>query len=251
MEKYFHITQNGCNVQCKLYCTKPQDVRRVVLCGHGFGGHKDNKAVQRFADFVLKKHKDVGVLIYDAPCHGDDVKKNWQLSDCLTYIDTVKQYAQKVLKAEELFVYANSFGGYQYLLYLSEYGNPFGKIALRCPAVNMYDVLSQTIMSPSDQKALSRKKPILVGFDRKVRVTQALLDELKATDITVRDYSQFAKDILIMHGTKDEIVPFDVVKDFAEKNDIRFVAVENADHRFIDPKKMDEAIKAITEFFGF
>ena len=33
-------------------------------------------------------------------------------------------------------------------------------------------------------------------------------------------------------------------------NDIRFVSVENADHRFVDPLKMDVVIKHITELFG-
>lgn len=248
MEKYFHITENGCNIQCKLYCTEPKNIKRAVVCVHGFGGHKDNKAAQWFADFVLKKHKDVGILTYDTPCHGDDVRKNWQLSDCLNYLSIVTKYAQTRLHAQELTGYATSFGGYQILLYLSEHGDPFSKIALRCPAVNMYEVLSQTIMSPADIKALSRKKPILVGFDRKVRVTQALLDELQQTDITVRDYRPFAQDILILHGTKDEVVPFEADKAFAERNGIEFIPVENADHRFIDPKKMDEAIKAIVEF---
>ena len=93
-------------------------------------------------------------------------------------------------------------------------------------------------------------KPILVGFDRKIKVTQAFLDELKAADITQRDFTRLADDILILHGTKDEVVPFDSSKAFAEKNSIRFIPVENADHRFKNPLTMDAAIKEIEEFFG-
>lgn len=56
--------------------------------------------------------------------------------------------------------------------------------------------------------------------------------------------------MLIMHGTKDEIVPFADSEKFAGDNVIEFIPVENADHRYIDPKKMDFAIAKILEFFA-
>ena len=233
-----------------MYLNDIKSVKRAVICGHGFGGHKDNKAAERFADYILKKHKDTAVITFNAPCHGDDVKKKLTLDDCDTYIKAVTEYSAKQFRTDELYGYATSFGGYLFLRYISDNASPFKKLALRCPAVNMYDVLSQRIMSPAEQKALSRTKPILVGFDRKIKVTQAFLDELKAADITQRDFTKLADDILILHDTKDEVVPFDSSKAFAEKNSIRFIPVENADHRFKNPLTMDAAIKEIEEFFG-
>lgn len=247
--KYFHINKAGCSVHCKIYFNDLNTVKRVVVCLHGFSGHMDNKAAERFADYLLKKHKDTAVLIFNAPCHGDDVKKKLILEDCNTYIKLVNEYARSRFDTYELYAYANSFGGYQVLKYISENGTPYRKIALRCPAVNMYDVISERIMSPEEQKALERNKPISVGFDRKIKITRQFLDELHEADLNERDYSGFANDILILHGTKDEIVSFDFVKAFAEKNGISFIPVENADHRFIDPKKMDIAVKAMEEFY--
>ena len=249
-QKYYPINEAGCSIHCKLYYHDLRAVRRVILCLHGFSGHMDNKAVERFADFVLKKHKDIAVLIYNAPCHGDDVKKKLQLEDCSTYIALVTADAQKRFRTDELYVYANSFGGYQFLKYLSEHGNPYRKLALRCPAVNMYEVLDQRIMAPEERKALARNKPILVGFDRKIKITRQFLEELREADITTRDFTPFAQDILMLHGTKDEVVPFDVVRAFAEQNGITFIPVEGADHRFINPQHMDAAIKSIVEFFA-
>ncbi|MGX8679244.1 MAG: hypothetical protein ACQGQO_09090, partial [Sphaerochaetaceae bacterium] len=60
-----------------------------MICGHGFSGNKDNKAVERFADHMLKRHKSTAVLIFDAPCHGDDAKKKLSLDDCDAYIGIV------------------------------------------------------------------------------------------------------------------------------------------------------------------
>lgn len=250
MQKYFSVNEQGSSIRCKLYCDSPKGVKKAVLYGHGFSGHKDNKAAQRFAEYVLKKHRDVAIVTYDAPCHGDDVKKKLSLSDCGAYIGAVAGHIKGQLGADELYAYATSFGGYQYLKYITENSNPFRRIALRSPAVNMFDVLSARIMTPDERKALSKNKPVSVGFDRKIRVTQSFLDELKEADITVRDFHAYADEILILHGTKDEVVPFDVVEAFARKNNIRFISVENADHRFIDPKHMDIAVKEAAGLFG-
>lgn len=250
MEKYFSINEQGCSIKCKMYCDSPKAVKRAIVYGHGFSGNKENKSAQRLAGYFLKKHKDLAVVIYDAPCHGDDVKKKLVLSDCVLYLELVTRYVKKQFRTEELYGGANSFGGYQFLKYISENGSPFRRIVLRSPAVKMYNVLSGTIMAPEEKKALSRNKPVEVGFDRKIRITQSFLDELKEADITARDFHAYADDILILHGTKDEVAPFDDAQAFAKQNDIRFIAVENADHRFKDPKMMDIAVKETAAFFG-
>ena len=248
--KYFNINEKGHSVHCKLYFNDMRAIKRIVICLHGFTGHMDNKAVERFADYVLKKNKDVAVLTYNAPGHGDDVKKKLSLVDCDAYITLVTDYAKKQFKTDELYVYANSFGGYQTLKYLSEHKCPFRKTALRCPAVNMFTVMD-SLLIPEDRAVLEKNKPCSVGFDRKVTITKQFLEELEAAEISFRDYSALADDIIILQGTKDEIVSYDFVKAFAEKNGIRFIPVENADHRFVDPHTMDVAIKAVAEFFDF
>jgi hypothetical protein len=113
----------------------------------------------------------------------------------------------------------------------------------------MYQVLSRGIMEPADVKALERGRPVAAGFDRKVSVNKDFLKELEQSDITARDYSGVSEHILILHGTKDEVVPFTVSEKFADKNDILFIPFEDADHRFKDPVKMDLAIKNVIEFF--
>lgn len=246
--KYININESGCSIHCKIYFTDLRGVKRVVICLHGFSGHMDTKAVERFAEHVMKKHKDTAVLVYNAPCHGNDVKKKLFLDDCDTYLTLVKSYAEKRFNTNELYAYANSFGGYQVLKYIFEHGNPFRKIALRCPAVNMYETFT-ALLTPDDQTALEKNKPVTVGFDGKIKITKQFVDEIKEADISALDYSIFADDIIIIHGTKDEVVSFDFVKSFAEKNGIRFVSVENADHRFVDQVRMDLAIKAIMEHF--
>ena len=123
MEKYFSVNEQGNSIKCKIYCDSPKAVKKAVIYGHGFSGHKDNKAAERFAEYVLKKHRDTAVVTYDAPCHGDDVKKKLSLSDCGAYLGLVTRYVEKQYHTDALYAYATSFGGYQFLKYISENGN--------------------------------------------------------------------------------------------------------------------------------
>ena len=64
-----------------------------------------------------------------------------------------------------------------------------------------------------------------------------------------KDFTEYFEDILIIHGTKDEVVPMDPIATFADNNLIDFIPVENADHRFKDPALMGNAIKMILDFY--
>ena len=249
MEKYFDINESGFSVRCKLYCSNVHDIRRAVIFGHGFGGHKDNKAAEKFAGKLISKHKDMCVVTFNWPCHGDDARKNLLLSECDTYLTLVIEYVKRVFGAKEVYAYATSFGGFLFLKYIAEHGNPFKKIALRCPAITLYDSMIHRIMSQDDLDKILKGKPALVGFDRKIKISKPFLDDLAAADIRKYDYTDYADDILILHGNKDEIIPFDVSAEFADENVIEFIPVQNGDHRFTDPKIMDLTIHNIIEFF--
>ena len=250
MKKYININQNGLSIRSKLYCTDMKNIKSVVVFGHGFSGHKDNRAAEKLAARIQKRHKDVALIVFDWPCHGDDASNKLRLADCMKYLDNVIGYMKSRFCTDKIYGCATSFGGYLFLKYISEKGNPFIKLALRCPAIDMYDVLTERIMSDDDLSVITKNKPVLIGFDRKVKVTKEFLTELKENDITASDYASIGEDTVIIHGTKDEIVPFDVVEKFADDNGIAFYPVDGADHRFSDPQKMDTAIDRIVLSFS-
>ena len=249
MYRYFEINESGHNIRCKLYCQDPKAIGKIVVFCHGFGGHKDNGAAEKFAQRLITKYKRTALVTFNWPSHGDDVKKLLCLSDCTDYLLLVTKFLEEKYAPEALYCYATSFGGYLALKYIQENPNPFRRIALRCPAVNMYDALTSSIMSPEEQKLLEKGKPVPVGFDRKILVSPGFLEELKEHDIQKLDYLDHAEDLLILHGTTDEIIPYDVSYAFADNNLIEFIPVEGADHRFRDPGKMEFAIKQILEFY--
>ena len=248
MTKHFSVNATPYSIRFVMYVGEDSAFDRVVICCHGFAGHKGNAAVRRLAEHMLKKHNSIAFLCFDLPCHGEDVRKKLRLEDCAAYINTVIGYAKNELRAKELYLYATSFGGYLMLKYLADTGNPFRKAALRCPAVRMYDVLLR-IMTDEDRTLLANGKTAFIGFDRKIPVDPVFVESLRMADISGLDFSAFADDVLILHGTKDEIVPIDTVREFADKNHIGFIPIQGADHRFIDQSKMGEAITYIEAFF--
>ena len=251
MNKYFEINAQGHNVRCKLYYNAKTAPQKAVIFGTGFSGHKDNRAAEGFAEKALSKYKNLIVVVFNWPAHADDVKKKLVLDDCGTYLDLVIHAVRTKFGVRDLYAYATSFGGYLMLKYISEHENPFQKIALRCPAVDMYDVLSQTIMGNDMYDRVMKGKPVKVGFDRTITVTREFLDALKENDIRTRDFSADAEKILIMHGTADEVVPFESGQSFASQQGIEFIPVEGADHRFQNPVHMSLANKTTLQSFDF
>lgn len=248
-EEYFDAVVAGCAVKCKMYRNNARRTDRLIICCHGFGGHKDNSASRKLADRALAEYADAAAVTFDWPCHGADAKNKLLLDDGSVYLETVRRYLSEKNPGVKQYVYAISFGAHLTLKYIYENGNPFERIALRCPAVNMYDVLTKTIVAPEDLEKLLGGRDIDAGFDRKVRISRRFTDELRAFDAESRDFTGFADDILIIHGTDDEVVPFGAVRGFAERNAIRFIAVEDADHRFLDTGKMNRVISETLSFF--
>nr|WP_235658911.1 alpha/beta fold hydrolase [Mannheimia haemolytica] len=224
-----------------------QQIENVVIVLHGFGSSKDLKSNTKFGERLSSKYKGYAALAFDFPCHGDDARKKLSVEESITYLQLVIDYAKTSLNAKNLYAYGTSFGGYLTLKYLAEKGNPFRKIALRAPAVQIYHSLMNRLSEEERQK-LAKGREILWGFDRQMKISQAFFDEL--TDITQNDYLDYAEQILILHGTEDEMVALSTSQQFADNNVIELLPIEGADHAFSNPKLMDIAIGKIVEFFA-
>lgn len=248
MEKYFEINEKGFSIRCKWYANNIRDIQSVILFCHGFGGHKDNNAAARFASTVLGKYKTCALMTFDWPAHGNDARNKLVLSDCDEYLTIIIEYLHSI-HVESIYIYGNSFGGYLTLKYIQEHGNPFKKIALRSPAINMYQTLIESVLSEDDLKKIEKGKDALAGFDRKVKINKQYLEDVKNCDITTMDFIPFADELLIASGKEDEIVRFDVVEKFCDDNIIEFYPFEGVEHRFRNQNKLDECHSIFLKFY--
>lgn len=248
MEKLFDVNDGGYSIRSKIYCQDLKKVDRVIIFLHGFGSYKDTAALTKFAEKVISKYKTTAVIGFDFPCHGADARKKLMLSECCTYLDLMRKYIREHFQTEQVYIYAASFGGFLILKYIHENGNPFVKIALRSPAINMHDSLLEHARNSGEYEKLMKGKEVLLGHERKVKVSLSFFDEIKETNLQEIDFIDYADDLMILHGTEDDTVPFDLVEKFADDNIIEFVPFES-DHRVRNPKIMDFVIHTIISFF--
>lgn len=250
MVRYIDINKQGYSIKCKLFCQSLRDNEKVIVYCHGFGGHKDTKSADHFAEAVFAKMKKTAVLIFDWPAHGKDVRKKISLDDCDTYLSMVLEYVKEEMKAETIFAYGMSFGGYMILKYIHDHSfNPFSKIALRSTAVTMGMTIYNRIMTDENRELLGKGKDVQTGFDRKVLIDRSFLEQSIAADIREYEYLDYADDIFMVHGGKDELIPLAESRGFAENNVIEFMEIEGADHRFQDLNKMKLAHSKMIEFY--
>ena len=248
MKEYFTVEKDGHIISCRI--CRNETVRNIILCGHGFAGSKDSGSVDHLASRVLKQCSDTAVVSFDWPCHGSDAAEQQRLDLNSAYIRAVTAYIHEAYHPENLFGFGVSFGGYQFLRYIAENGTPFLKTVFRCPAVNMHDVLTETIMTKEQLEQCESGQTVQAGFANKVPVDAEFIRQLQACDITKNDYTEYTGDMLIIHGTADEVVPFSVVRQFAQNNEIPFTAVPGSDHRFTKKEDMDLAVRQAIAFFG-
>ncbi len=248
MEKLIDINDGGYSIRSKLYCQDPRKIDQVIVCLHGFGSTKDTAALTKFAEKAISKYKTTGVIGFDFPCHGADARKKLVLAECCTYLDLVRNYIQEQYHTDRIYIYATSFGGFVILKYIHENGNPFIKIALRSPAVNMYDSLLDHARNSGQYDKLMKGKEVLLGHERKVKVSLSFFEEIQETNLKEIEFIDYADDLMILHGTEDDTVPFEEVQQFAEDNVIEFVSFEG-DHRIRNPKIMEFVNHTILTFF--
>lgn len=252
MEKHFDINRGGYSIRSRLIVNDSDKSTRtfddVVIVTHGFGSSKETAGTLHFGEHLTSKYKGFAVIAFDWPCHGMDARKKLTIEECLTYLTLVTEYAREEMKAKRIYNYSSSFGGYLTLRYLIEKGNPFTKIALRCPAVCMYQSM-MSCLTEDDKNKLRKGKEISIGFERKMKVDKAFFEDLKSFDVMDHEYFDFADSMIIIHGTKDEMIPMEESRRFAENNVIEFIPVEGANHPFQNPDHMALAIHKIIEFF--
>jgi len=241
IENGFYVQENSGNWY--------NNADNVVICCHGFAGSKNSSSTMTLAEHLSSKYKYTIVLSFDWPCHGKDVSEELTLERCDAYLTKVIEYARKCSPQAKLYANGTSFGGYLLLKYIADHGNPFKKVVLRSTAVTMHDILVNTIMNADDRNAIANGEVVKPGFDVKIPVTASFVDSLADADIRKNDYRNFQSDILMIHGTDDEIVPYSDAADFAEKQGITLHTVTGADHRFSEQNHKENAITRACEFF--
>lgn len=238
---YSEFTYNG--VKFRLYGSKANE--RVLVYGHGFGGHSDNTTAMRIVENIVPN--GVSVLTFDLPCHGADQTMgalNYQ--QCQQYWLAAMQYANKNYKAKNISIFVNSFGAFLLLNYLKNKTIIYDKIILQCPAIFMYHITKYILLPFHDYKPEDiDKAPVNLGYERELIIDKKFVDDLSKHAITSFKNKNF---FYILQGQQDDVVNNQNNKKFYDKyfeNRYKIFYFLNADHRFKKPGEQEEIIKIV------
>ncbi len=240
-------SKSSYKISCDLYIPNSNNIKKIIIACHGFGGDKKSSTIISLANSLTCNN--IGVIAFDFPGHGDSNTSGYdfRLENCINDINDVEKYIEEKFKNIEIGFFATSFGAYALLLKINRGEKLYKSVILRCPALDMKSIFERSILKISLGEFLKDGKCIL-GFERKIIITKEYYQELVRNNI-FKIYNK-SNDILIIHGTEDNIAPIDDSLRFQEmfKNNVKIYKVNGADHRFKKNGELEEVISVATKY---
>lgn len=236
LTKKFSITLPERDIPCKVFLPEG-DPELVVLGVHGFAGDKDSSVLKRLAQALCENR---GALVcFDFPAHGESRAEDSQLrvETCMEDFLAAADYVRGTFPGKRYGVFATSFGGYITLQCAEKI--PDFQLVLRAPAVTMAETFISTII-PCGKEEFLEQGGAWCGFERKMFVSRAYYQDLLDNPPRIPHVP-----LLILHGTADDVIPFEAVRAIAESNpNVKLVPFEGADHRFKRKGEIERIVEA-------
>ena len=240
-------SKNNYNISSRLYIPN-EDIDKIVIACHGFGGDKESSAIKYLAETIYKDN--IGLICFDFPGHGQSEVNGDKLtiSNCINDIEAIETYIKNRFGDKiEINIFATSFGAYITLLKIFTRGTQYNKIILRAPAIKMDEIFKDTLLREPFEK-FKEKKVTTLGFERKIMISYKFYEDLVNNKII--DLYNNNQHILIIQGTEDDVAPIKDTKEFLslDPENIELYEIVGADHRM---KKDGELGKAINKAYSY
>ena len=250
LEININSSKNNYKISCYEFLPENVDnvdIKNVIIACHGFCGDKDSSVIQELANSLEKYN--YCVITLDFPGHGKSETDGeyFTLENCVNDFNDVEKYVMDNFKNAEIGLFASSYGAYVVLEKLRNSSNVYNKIVFRCPAINMQKTFEDSILK-ENKDIFIKQGELLVGFRRMLNVKLKFYDELKKNDY-INNYN-LKNNILIIHGTEDDMAPIKYSIQFENKfkDKVKLVKIEGADHRFKKPGEIEKVIQIATDY---
>lgn len=223
------------------------DFKKAILVIHGFSsGLSDNE----FLVNQLQLHPDFDVFAWTLPGHDKKIINKVKYTDWIDAVDIQIRYLLKN-KYKEIYVVGHSMGG---LLsgYLASQYPQIKKVVFLSAG---YDFFSKD-QYKEDLKKLKGLKDTDAGyksfFRKLTRVPISTAIELKKLIKEYRPHiKQVKQETLVLHGDKDEVVPYKAMKYIKENiksENVTYTTVKDGRHVLLRGKKKQRVINYIEAF---
>lgn len=237
----FEIKSESYNIPCKLF--EPDETPELIVIGvHGFAGDKESSVLFALAKELCEKGS--ALICFDFPAHGQSRAKDCELlvSNCKSDLASVIEFVKDKFPKSLYGIFATSFGGYIALLSIRSLSD--FSIVLRAPAVKMDKIFLEKII-PVPQEEFINNGGVECGFERKMFVSAKFYNELINNPVNT-----ISKPLMIIHGTKDDIVSYQDILEFCKRNEnVTLISIENADHRFKNEGESEQIVKNAMQWY--
>ena len=218
-------------IKVKMFMPEGEAKKEIFIIAHGFGSSKEGRSTE----IIAKKINDNNFIAvsFDFPGHGEAIESIEKLTvdNCISYIREVFQYLKKEFENHEISILATSFGAYVTINKLiNEERNEFKNIVLRCPAIDMKNILIKVLIN-GDLEQFQKEGKIQAGFEKQQQISYSFYEDLCKNDI-LKLYNKKEK-ILILQGTEDAVAPIKDTYEFVEKDkeNIKLIPLEGVKHK--------------------
>jgi uncharacterized protein len=249
MQKAITLVHNGMTLRGMEHIPEASGPVPAVILFHGFTGMKLEP--HRMFLKISRALESIGVASFrfdflgSGESDGDfeDMTVSGELADANAILDFVKNDPR--IDEERVTVLGLSMGGLVASLLGGDRPADIHKLILMAPAGTMYENVK--LMAAQVQAAG------LKHFDNGGNlVGMQFAEDLKTIDVFNRA-KHYTGDVLIIHGTKDETVPYHVANLYQEKSYEGLAAlhfIEGADHTFNKYEWEKDLIETICGFVG-
>lgn len=228
MNKYLELNDK---IKVKVFMPEGEAKTEIFIICHGFGSAKDGRSTEIMAH-KLNENNFIAVS-FDFPGHGESKEPIEKLTveNCISYINEVLEYVKNEFKNHEISILSTSFGAYVTINKLvKDEKNEFKNIVLRCPAIDMKNILINTLIKGNAEMFKAEGK-IKGGFDGKKELKYSFYEDLCEHDI-LKIYNKKEK-MLIIQGVEDDIAPIKDTYEFVKKDseNIKLIPLEGVKHK--------------------
>ena len=221
-------------IKVKMFIPDEEPKTEMFIIAHGFGSAKDGRSTEIIAR-KLNENNFIAVS-FDFPGHGESIEPIQKLTvdNCISYINDVYDYVKKEFPRHEVSILSTSFGAYITINKLiKEETNQFKNIVLRCPAIDMKNILINVLIK-GDIEKFQKEGKIKAGFEGKQELTYSFYEDLCKHDI-LSTYNKKEK-ILILQGVEDDVAPIQDTYQFIKKDseNIKLIPLEGVKHKMTD-----------------
>ena len=222
------------------------DKHPVCIIFHGFTGQKTGTKFSYVQLARMLETKGIATFRFDFLGSGEsDLNfKDMTFKDELACARIILEETLKMENCTEVYLLGHSMGGAVASELAKLYPDVIKKMVLWAPAFNLPVALDYLTgkMEPNQEGLYDDG-----GFE----ISQDFVDDILARDF-YQNLDTYKNDLLVIHGSEDKTVPYDISKIYIPKfgKQLQFVTIEGGNHNFDTIDQIKEVLRLSLEFFS-